>query len=98
MTKQIRKARKCIQCGCTDGALVRFHPITKLSLGILCRKHTLKTVKSSELTTIKMVAGNERKYGKVVHGGKLKEWVGIGWIDVRSATSSDERRYPFVVT
>lgn len=98
MTKQTRKLRKCIECGSKEGVLVRFHPITKHSLGVLCRKHAPKTVKRSELSSIKMVAGNEKKFNKVIADGQLKEWIGFGWIDIRKPTAADEQHYPFAVT
>lgn len=56
----------------------------------------MKKVKRSELTNFKMVAGNDEKYECVVVNGRLKEWVGIGWIDVRAATPNDLKRYPEV--
>jgi len=41
-----------------------------------------KTIHVSELSKIKMVAGNEFKYPKVINNGKLMEWVAFGWIDI----------------
>lgn len=55
------------------------------------------TVKRSELASFKMVAGNEKKYGIVIDGNTVKEWVGFGWIDLRSPTGADLQRYPKVV-
>lgn len=49
-----------------------------------------------ELSNLRMVAGNEKKYSKVVIDGKLKEWIGIGWIELRDATADDRKRYPEV--
>ena len=50
-----------------------------------------------ELSNLRMVAGNEKKYGKVIMGGVLKEWIGFGWIVLRIATEKDRKRYPEVV-
>ncbi len=56
-----------------------------------------KTVDASEVTSLRMAAGNEKKYSKVILNGHLREWVGIGWIDTGPATTSQLRRYPHVV-
>jgi len=58
----------------------------------------LKTVRVSELTLLKMVAGGEKRHKIVIDtDGKLKEWVGFGWIDLRVATEHDRERWPRVV-
>lgn len=56
-----------------------------------------KEIKASELSIIRMVAGNERKYQAVIEDGKVKEWVGIGWITVRDASEEDYETIPKVV-
>jgi hypothetical protein len=38
MTKRVHKLKRCRKCGSTDGAILRFDPQTKRSLGLLCRK------------------------------------------------------------
>lgn len=58
---------------------------------------TVKTVKASELSNLKMVAGNEKKYSAVIIDGSKKQWVGIGWVDEGPATDDDRRKYPEVV-
>jgi len=55
----------------------------------------MKTVKRSELSHIRMVCGNEKKYSKVIVDGKVKEWVAIGWIDIDE--KPDKRKYPVMV-
>ena len=60
-------------------------------------KHSkIKTVKRSELSTVRMVAGNEKKYSMVILNDGLQEWVGIGWIYIRLATDDDKKDYPIV--
>lgn len=54
-----------------------------------------KVVKREKLTTISMVAGNEKIYKKVIDGGQVKEWVGIGWIDIDE--KPDKRKHWLVV-
>lgn len=51
----------------------------------------------SELTNMKMVAGNEKKYDTVVIGGIVKQWVGIGWVGEDEATDEDRDKYPVAV-
>ncbi len=51
----------------------------------------------SELTNLRMVAGNEKKYSRVVIDGALKEWVGIGWVRIRTASDRDKAVYPTMV-
>jgi hypothetical protein len=55
-----------------------------------------KTVKASELSKLRMAAGNEKKYDTVIHNGEVKDWVGIGWIVVRDATDADYNKFPEV--
>ena len=57
----------------------------------------MKTVKASELSNLRMTAGNENKYDMVIQNDQLKEWVGIGWITIRLATDDDRKEYPTVV-
>ena len=59
-------------------------------------KTKLKTVKASELSTLKMTCGNEKKYSVVIHNGMRKQWIGFGWVTERNATVEDERKYPTV--
>ena len=56
----------------------------------------MKTVRRSEISNIRMAAGNEKKYSMVILNGGLKEWVGIGWIPIRSATDDDRKKWPTV--
>ena len=53
-------------------------------------------VKASELSKLRMTAGNENTYSKVIQDGRLLQWVGIGWIDLRAATKEDYFDYPEV--
>jgi hypothetical protein len=55
----------------------------------------MKTVKRSELSNMKMVAGNEKKYDAVIVDGVVKEWVGIGWIETDA--KPDPKKYPTAV-
>ncbi len=57
----------------------------------------MKTVKRSELSNLRMAAGNEQRIGIVIDDGVVKEWVGIGWIDLGPADAEDEKKYPKVV-
>ena len=56
----------------------------------------MKTVKRSQLSTVRMVAGNEKKYQRVIDNGIIKNWVGFGWVDERDATDKDHEKYPKV--
>lgn len=51
------------------------------------------TIAVSELSNLKMVTRNEKKFTYVIHNGMLKQWVGIGWIDVRKPTAKDKEMY-----
>jgi len=57
----------------------------------------IKTVKSVELHSSKMVMGNENKYSRVIHNGRVKEWTGIGWLDLRHANKKDTEKFPTVI-
>jgi hypothetical protein len=54
----------------------------------------MQTVKRSELTSLKMVAGNEKKYRRVIMYGVVNEWTGIGWITLKKATIEDRKTIP----
>jgi hypothetical protein len=56
-----------------------------------------KTVKRSELSNLRMTAGNEKKYSMVILEGILKEWVGIGWVGEDKATDEDRKKYPTAI-
>lgn len=58
---------------------------------------TTNTVKRSDLSAWKMVAGNEDRYPVVVDDGRRKDWVGIGWIDIGPASEKDVAEFPTVV-
>uniref|UniRef100_A0A6M3IMZ0 Uncharacterized protein n=1 Tax=viral metagenome TaxID=1070528 RepID=A0A6M3IMZ0_9ZZZZ len=56
------------------------------------------TISRQELSNLKMVAGNEKKYQKVIDSdGKVIEWVGIGWIEIKAAEPNDYNLYPVIV-
>ena len=56
----------------------------------------MEIVKMSELSVIRMVAGNEKKYSRVIQNGIVKNWVGFGWVDEGEANGGDYTRYPLV--
>lgn len=56
----------------------------------------METISRSELSSLRMVAGNEKKYPMVILNDHLEEWVGIGWITIRLATDDDRKEYPTV--
>ena len=55
------------------------------------------TVARKELNPWRMVSGNEDTYPVVIDGGRRKDWVAIGWIDIGPATDEDLATYPVVV-
>lgn len=57
----------------------------------------MKTVHASELSTIRMAAGNENRFRIVVDEGRRMHWIGIGWVDEGPATPKDCATYPTVV-
>lgn len=56
----------------------------------------MRSVAASELSTFKMVAGNERKYKKVIDGDVVKEWIGFGWIELERPTEQEKKTLPHV--
>lgn len=56
-----------------------------------------QTVTFDDVTVLRMVAGNEKRFTRVIHDGFVKEWVGMGWIALNRATAQDRRTYPTVV-
>lgn len=55
-----------------------------------------QTITRAELTNLRMVVGNEKKYSVVIIDGVVKEWVGIGWIEIRKPTEEDLKTLPVV--
>lgn len=43
-----------------------------------------------------MANHNETVISHVVDDGRVKEWVGIGWIDIREATDQDLSTLPIL--
>jgi hypothetical protein len=56
----------------------------------------MKKIPRREVSNRRMIEGNENKYSIVILEGELKEWVGIGWIDIGPATNEDRKKYPTV--
>ena len=56
----------------------------------------MNEVAAKELSNRAMIEENEAHYSIVIDGGVLKEWVGIGWIELRPATQEDQAEYPMV--
>jgi len=52
----------------------------------------------SDVSTQKMVAGNEKKYPTVIYHEGVRDWIGFGWIALRIATKSDYESFPVVAT
>jgi|GEM_PF-6549890 len=94
--EQIRLCEKWTNFGLlkkikTSG-LVAFVPtFTKVALS------KMELVEISKLSRLRMVAGIEKRYSKVVHRNIIKEWVGIGWIELAYATNADYFIHPVVV-
>lgn len=53
-------------------------------------------IAAKEFTNIAMVNGNEQLYKVVIDNGMVKEWVGIGWLELRKAVPSDYKKMPEV--
>lgn len=53
-------------------------------------------IPAKELTNMAMVNGNESLYKVVIDTGIIKEWVGIGWIELRKANPADYKKIPEV--
>ena len=56
-----------------------------------------KTVKRSELSSLAMASGNEKKFTRVILDGTVRNWVGFGWIDEGKPTAEQARRLPRVI-
>lgn len=60
-------------------------------------KRRIKYISAHECSTIKMVAGNEKKFSVVIDMvPTVKRWVGMGWVNEREADADDLLRYPVV--
>lgn len=56
-----------------------------------------KTVTAAECTNNAMVSGNEKHISIIIKDNIVKEWVGIGWIELRDATEADKQKYPILL-
>lgn len=54
-------------------------------------------LKFREVSNIAMTTGGEKKHPIVIVDRVVKEWVGIGWSDLRRANADDRQKYPEVV-
>lgn len=57
----------------------------------------MKTYPRHKCSTLLMGCGGRGKPTRVIDGDTLKEYVGIGWIEIRKATARDRRLYPVLV-
>lgn len=57
----------------------------------------MKTIERSKLSTIGMVSGRERRIHKVIDGGIVRLWVGIGWVDEGPPTRHQKRHLHHVI-
>ena len=57
----------------------------------------MKKIDASELSNFRMAGGVEKRIKAVIDEDVLKEWVGIGWVDVRTALPADYEKYPTVI-
>lgn len=53
-----------------------------------------KRIKPEMCSSIRMTTGGEKKYPIVIDEGRVKDWVGFGWIDIRAADNADYNLYP----
>ena len=54
-------------------------------------------VPASVLSNLRMVAGNEKKYSRVIMNKHVLHWVSLGWVNEGPARSSDFEVYPVVI-
>ena len=54
-------------------------------------------VASSELSAVKMTAGNEKRYPQVILDDVVHRWVGIGWVEEGAPTIGQRNCLPRVV-
>lgn len=54
-------------------------------------------VPASVLSNLRMVAGNEKKYSRVIMEKHVLHWVSLGWVNEGPARSSDFEVYPVVI-
>lgn len=57
----------------------------------------LEFINITDLRTISMVTKNGKKYQTVIHAGIIKDWVGIGWIELGKPTKEDFKKYPIAL-
>ena len=55
-----------------------------------------QVIPRKEISKLRMVAGNETLFTKIIDGGKVFQWVGIGWIDEGEADPNDYASLPVV--
>lgn len=60
------------------------------------KPRTPKPVSYRDVSTIAMVAGNEKKFTKIIHDRQIKQWVGIGWVSEEIAQPHHYLKYPEV--
>lgn len=54
-------------------------------------------IKRSEIGNFAMTAGNEKKFTRIICDGRVREWVGIGWVDAGVPTEADRAKLPTVI-
>ena len=57
----------------------------------------MKTVNVKQLSALRMVASGERQHPKVIHEGKVKQWIGFGWVTERDVELPDYDELPVAI-
>lgn len=78
------------------GTYGRTHGPTRGNSKRHANKAVRRTVSYDDVSLIAMSTGGQRRHPIIIHEGIVKEWVGIGWIDLREATPDDKQKYPEV--
>ena len=55
-----------------------------------------KTIKADKCSIVYMSCHPKVKHTKVIDGGHVLNWVGIGWVDHGKAQEADYKKYPIV--
>ena len=59
-------------------------------------KAVVKIVSRSELSTSRMIGGNEKQFTSVIMDGKVNHWVGFGWVDEGEPNEDQKLTLPIV--
>jgi hypothetical protein len=96
--KTVSHSNRCVQCRSISKAAGKGLPFIECTTNLYYEAQPWPNpVCYEDVSKLRMVAGGEDRISHVIHAGKLKYWVAVGWVEIREATEQDYYQHPVVL-